>query len=105
MYDTVFNPELAFFCDSTIQNLSDETEWKKYPVIVCECTGLDADKLNSGRDYDCNHTSINKLKPIMLDNIDKKWLLIHVSMGCSDERIRQIETELINEGINVKICY
>jgi ribonuclease Z len=104
MYNTILNPEFAFFCDSTIQNLTEEIEWKKYPVIICECTGLDV-SINANRDYVRNHTSINKLKPIMLDNIDKKWFLIHVSMGCSNERIRQIECELINEGINVQICY
>lgn len=105
MYDTILNPEFAFFCDSTIQNLSEEVEWKKYPVIICECTGLDISKLDSSRDYDLNHTSLLKLKPIMLDNIDKKWLLIHVSMGCSDEKIKQIEKELQNEGIDVRICH
>lgn len=94
MYDTVLNPEFAFFCDSTIQNLSEEVEWKKYPVIVCECTGLDISKLDSNREYDLNHTSLLKLKPIMVYNIVKKWILIHVSMGCSDEKIQEIELEL-----------
>ena len=32
-------PEIAFYCDSTIDNLILHDEWKKYPVILCECTG------------------------------------------------------------------
>ena len=104
MYEKIINYEFAFFCDSTIHNLSLETEWKKYPTIVCECTGLDITKLDSERDYDQNHTSLFTLKPIMLENKDKKWFLIHVSMGCSEDRIKQIESELINEGLDVKIC-
>ena len=32
-------PEIAFYCDSTIDNLLLHDEWKKYPVILCECTG------------------------------------------------------------------
>lgn len=104
MYEKIINHEFAFFCDSTIHNLSIESEWKKYPVIVCECTGLDITKLDSERDYDQNHTSLLTLKPIMLDNKDKKWFIIHVSMGCSGEKIKQIEEELKKEGLDVMIC-
>ncbi len=105
MYTRSLVPEFAFFCDSTIHNLSIETEWKKYPVIVCECTGLDVSKLDLNRDYDLNHTSLLTLKPIMMENPNKKWLLIHVSLGCDNNKIKQIEDELINEGFDVKICY
>ncbi len=104
MYEKHLNPEFAFFCDSTIDNLAKHYEWKKYPVIICECTGLDISKLDSERDFDRNHTSLLTLKPIMLENRDKKWFLIHVSMGCSEDKIKQIEEELNQEGLNVKIC-
>lgn len=104
IYDRVISHEFAFFCDSTIQNLSTETEWIKYPTIVCECTGLDVSKLHSSRDYDKNHTSLMSLKPIMLKHKDKKWFLIHISMGCEKETIQQIESELIAEELDVKIC-
>jgi hypothetical protein len=40
----------------------------------------------------------------MLENKNKKWFIIHVSMACSEERIKQIESELISEGLDVKIC-
>lgn len=40
----------------------------------------------------------------MLDNKEKKWFLIHVSLGCNEEQIKQIENNLNNEGLNVKIC-
>lgn len=104
MYEKILNPEFAFYCDSTIENLSKHDEWKKYPVIICECTGLDTTKLNGDRDYDENHTSLNTLKPIMLNNKNKKWFLIHVSLACGKELIEQIELNLIKEGIDVKIC-
>ena len=105
MYEQLLNPEFAFFCDSTIENLSLHNEWKKYPVIICECTGLDISKLTGGeRDFDCNHTSLLTLKPIMLENKDKKWFLIHVSLACGENQIIQIESDLVNEGLDVKIC-
>lgn len=37
--ETILQPELAFYCDSTIENLVNYEEWKKYPSIVVECTG------------------------------------------------------------------
>lgn len=105
MYDHVLNPEFAFFCDSTIDNFTKETEWKKYPVIVCECTGLDISRQTADRDFDLNHTSLLTLKPVMLENKNKKWFIIHVSTACDDEQIMNIEQELANEGIDAKICH
>lgn len=101
MYDRILINEFVFFCDSTIHNLLNHDEWKKYPIIICECTGLE---IPSSRDYDINHTSLLTLKPIMLDNKDKKWMIIHVSLSISIEKIKDIETELIKEGIDVTIC-
>lgn len=40
MYNKILNPEFVFYCDSTIENLRQHNERKKYPVIICECTGL-----------------------------------------------------------------
>ncbi len=101
----ILNPEFVFFCDSTIENLSCHNEWKKYPVVVCECTGLDITKIGIGdRDYDQNHTSMLTLKPIMLNNRDKKWFLIHVSLGCGEETIKNIQDDLIKEGLDIQIC-
>lgn len=104
MYDKILNPEFVFYCDSTIHNLSQHNEWKKYPVIICECTGLDISKLSGDRDYDYNHTSLLSLKPIMLNNKDKKWFIIHVSLGCEEEMIMKIQKDLISEGLDIQIC-
>lgn len=91
MYEKILNPEFVFYCDSTIDNLASHNEWKKYPVVVCECTGLNISPLDNGeRNYDNNHTSLATLKPIMLDNKDKKWFIIHVGLGCGEELIKQI---------------
>lgn len=104
MYEKILCPEFAFYCDSTIENLTKHDEWKKYPTIICECTGLDISKLSGDRDYDENYTSLNTLKPVMLSNKNIKWFLIHVSLGCSEDKIKQVEDELTQEGIYVKIC-
>lgn len=41
MNEETLVPTFAFFCDSTIQNLTNETKWKIYPVIICECTCME----------------------------------------------------------------
>jgi len=74
-------------------------------VIICECTGLDVSKMDNGkRNYVDVHTSLATLKPIILNNKDKKWFIIHVGLGCGEELIEQIELDLIADGLDVKIC-
>lgn len=120
MYDKNLNPEFAFFCDSTIENLTLHEEWKKYPCVVVECTGLyvsasvsDNANTNTNTNFnatddfdpsDRNHTSLKTLKPIMLENKDKRWILIHVSMKMSQDEIKTIEKQLLEEGLNIYIC-
>lgn len=95
-------PAFVFFCDSDINNLKKHDEWKKYPVIVCECTGL---KSNNEKIYlDRQHTCMSQLKPIMEEHKDKKWILIHASMCLSETEIDEIEKSLVDEKFNVSIA-
>lgn len=91
-------PEIAFFCDSTISNLKDHTEWKKYPIIVCECTGLDGENV-----IDNWHTGITELLPIMLENKEKEWIIIHTSRRLKTAMIVEHENKLKEMGISVKV--
>ena len=92
----VFEPQLIFYCDSTIDNLKKHEEWKKYPVIMCECTGYPID-------HDCNiihqraHTHLDDLLPIMLDNKDKQWILIHASMKMTNKQLEEWNDKLVKE--------
>lgn len=98
----VLEPQLAFFCDSSIQNLSLEEEWKRYPVVVCECTGFPecSDPDNKIFVY---HTHFNQLEPIIKENPNIHWVIIHTSQGISDESLKKIETQLRNQNLNVTI--
>lgn len=100
MYNKVQVPEFVYFCDSSIDNLTANTEWKKYPCVIVECTGLDTE---SSTQYQ-SHTMLQDLKPIMLENIDKKWILIHVSMKVEKEKIELIESNLKELGLDIYIC-
>jgi ribonuclease BN (tRNA processing enzyme) len=102
VYDDHITPELLYFCDSSIHNLSEHDEWKKYPVIICECTGYpgyqESDKMTM-----IEHSHLDLLKPIILDNLDKQWILIHASMAVPDDYLETKEKELQDEGIDVTI--
>jgi ribonuclease BN (tRNA processing enzyme) len=92
----------AFFCDSSILNLKNHEEWKKYPCVVVECTGLYKDCLKNKTAQE--HTSLSELRPIMQENKDKRWILIHVSMKVSLEEIEEIRQMLREEdGLDVQI--
>lgn len=98
MEEIVKVPDIAFFCDSTIHNLTEHAEWKKYPIIVCECTGLDGEVV-----IDNGHTGITELLPVMLANPDKQWIIIHTSRRLKKEDMKKEEMKLIEMGLNVKV--
>lgn len=79
-------PEFAFFADSTIETLTNETAWQKYPVIIIECTGLTQNKKNI--DYRSRgHIGIDELMPFIEKFNDKHWVLIHHSKATSVEDV------------------
>ncbi len=96
--ETVTIPEIAFFCDSTIHNLTEHEEWKKYPIVVCECTGLDGRVV-----IDNGHTGITELLPVMLQHLDKLWVIIHTSRSLKQQDMSEEERKLTAMGLNVKV--
>ena len=100
--DRVLQPEFAFFCDSTIDNLLNYTEWKKYPTVVVECTGYpeiyEVDLVHKR-----GHTHYTDLMAVMNQHKDKNWFLIHSSMKCDEELLQKYQAEFLSKGLNVKI--
>lgn len=78
--EEVVVPQLCFFCDSNTRNLSEHDEWRKYPVVVCECTG--AGKPTPSK----FHTSLEDLAPLIKSQTDAQWLLIHTSKSFDVEK-------------------
>jgi ribonuclease BN (tRNA processing enzyme) len=99
---SIIIPEVLFFCDSTIDNFSKHTEWIKYPVIICECTGFPerhtVDSMTAKY-----HTHLNQLEPIMKQYADKQWILVHSSSSIQQDILKKHEERLKTEGLNIKI--
>lgn len=100
--EIIIEPQIVFFCDSTIDNLKLHNEWKKYPVVICECTGYEPYQTKEHM-YNIDHNHIDDLLPIMLEHIDKQWILIHSSMAINDEWLSLKEQELKDMDLNVFI--
>ena len=98
--EEVHVPQLIFFCDSSIENLTEHDEWKKYPVVVCECTGM-CETLS----YDYDHTSITELLPVLLANKDHQYIIIHTSMSLKPDFLKTKELELRAMNLDVTIWH
>ena len=95
--EEVLEPQLCFFCDSNVQNLRDHDEWRKYPVVVCECTGAGTPTPSP------HHTSLEDLVPIILSAPEKQWILIHTSMAFDIEKSGEARLEECGlSGLNVQ---
>lgn len=97
-------PQLAFFCDSTHHNLTTEDSWKKYPVVICECTGFPV--IHSPETMTQRaHSHLDHILPVMLkEKTIKQWILIHTSMTLCGDDIHAQEAELREKwGLNVTI--
>jgi ribonuclease BN (tRNA processing enzyme) len=95
---TFDQPEFVFFSDSTIENLKNHDEWKKYPVIINECTGFDEVRTPEST-YNTAHTHWSHLFPIMKEHKDKEWIVIHTSWGVTNEIIDKYQKIMDKEGI------
>lgn len=94
----VINYEVVYFCDSTIHNLEYHYEWKKYTVIICECTEFpEKHNVENYRD----HTHLTSLERILKLNNTKQWILIHTSSAVKKDIILQHENRLRKCNINV----
>lgn len=94
--EEVIEPQLIFYCDSTIDNLRKHKEWKKYPVVMCECTGYPIEH-DSEVIHQRSHTHLDDLLPIMLNNKNKQWILLHASMKMTNLELKGWNYRLVNE--------
>lgn len=98
--EEVLVPELAFFCDSTVENLTLHQEWKEYPVVVVECTGYPSHHTTTSH---VGHTHLSQLEEVMVEGREKHWVLIHASTSLRDQELAREEARLRSRGVHVDI--
>ena len=98
VYNLQQTPELMFYSDSTIDNLLKHDEWKKYPVVIVECTGFD-EVYSPEVTYNNRHTHWEHLFPVMLQHPDIEWILIHTSMGINNKQIDTYQHKMEENNI------
>lgn len=93
-------PQIVFYGDTTIDALTKHNEWKKYPVIIIECT-LFLEKTNNGQDE--KHINWNEIKEIIKNNQSNYFVLIHTSMSVDNDYLTDLENkEIFNNFIFYK---
>lgn len=83
--NTVRQPNIVFVWDTTIYVLKNNPSILSYPVIMIECTFLYED------DYDLSikkkHIHWKSLKPYVVENPDKTFVLVHFSLRYTESEI------------------
>jgi len=92
--EEVLEPQFAFFCDSSIRNLTDHDEWKKYPVLTVECTVVEPDVPRRPQ-----HTCLEELVSVIRDNREHQWILIHATARAFDLDLEERLQALGLEGV------
>lgn len=119
-YD-VINPQFIFFGDTNIDVLIKNNKWKQYPSIIIECTGYPtvdnlikyihdySNEINNDlydkswqNYYKIGHIHLFDLIPILKENNNTQFILIHSSDSINNETLIEINL-LLNNFINKNI--
>eukprot|EP00808_Paulinella_micropora_P002304 g83285.t1 len=77
---TSYSPQLAFYGDTSILALTEHTEWKRYPVIMIECTIYPGLGKSAATAQAMGHMHWEALEPVMRSHPATHFVLIHHSM-------------------------
>lgn len=79
---TIQVPQFAFVCDTSIKVFELNPELLMYPTIIIECTFIDEKTIDIAKES--KHIHWYELKPIVKNNPDILFILIHFSIRYSD---------------------
>lgn len=83
-------PQMVYYGDTNILALTMQDEWKKYPVIIIECT-LFGDKSKISEHQYTEHIYWEDLKSIIKENTQNYFVLIHTSMSVDVAFLNELE--------------
>jgi ribonuclease Z len=87
----VTEKQLAYICDTKIDILEIHPEILEFPVIIIECTFLYEEDIEIAKEK--KHIHWNDLKPYILRNPERLFILIHFSQRYKDEEISKFFNE------------
>jgi ribonuclease Z len=92
--------KFAYICDTKIDILETHPAILNFPIIIIECTFLYDDDLEVSKEK--KHIHWQELKPYILGNPDKLFILIHFSQRYKDEDILKFFSEEQSRNENLK---
>lgn len=89
-------PEFLFYSDTTIDALILHDEWKKFPVIIIECTRYT--KLNPPN---MMHIHWDDIEPVIKNNPDNFFILIHHGGGEKEANLKKIQQQVMMKNFHI----
>ena len=81
-------PEFLFYSDTTIDALTLYEGWKKFPVVIIECT-----RYTKPNPPHMMHIHWDDIRPIIENNPNNFFILIHHGGGEKEHNLKQIQKE------------
>eukprot|EP01125_Pyxidicula_operculata_P014704 TRINITY_DN492_c0_g1_i3.p1 TRINITY_DN492_c0_g1~~TRINITY_DN492_c0_g1_i3.p1 ORF type:complete len:312 (-),score=34.16 TRINITY_DN492_c0_g1_i3:78-1013(-) len=99
IYELKLEPQVVFYGDTNIDAFEKHSEWKKYPVIIVECTLYPMIKnKNKENAYQIGHIHWDAIKPYILENPQNFFVLIHNSQSLKATELTEFEEREMNES-------
>ncbi|GIQ83702.1 hypothetical protein KIPB_005059 [Kipferlia bialata] len=97
--ETVTEPQVIFFGDTTPDALFNHTEWQKYPNVFIECTACKLNgedlQLEARKRRERGHTHVVELKELIERHSEgRRWFLQHTSAACTPEELRIVRESI-----------
>ncbi len=87
----VVEKQFTYICDTKIDILVKHPEILDFPIIIIECTFLYEEDIEIAKEK--KHIHWNELKPYILKNPDRLFILIHFSQRYKDDEILKFFNE------------
>jgi ribonuclease BN (tRNA processing enzyme) len=88
--EEICRPELIFYGDTTAKTLLVDSDWKKYPVIVIECTIYEPEDVVKQERLE-EHIAWFQIEDVIKSNLDNYFVFIHSSEAVDDQFLKDFE--------------
>lgn len=94
--------EVIFISNATSGVLAEqESVWKKYKTVVCECTGFPRFQ-PFPRDMN-GRTHLTNIVNTIVKNKDKRWVLFHASNAVPEHNLRMLQRNFMKNNMHIVV--
>lgn len=90
--EEICRPELIFYGDTTAKTLCEDKDWKKYPVVIIECTIFEPEEMVKPERLE-EHIAWFQIEDVIKNNPNNYFVFIHSSEAVDDQFLRVFEKD------------